>query len=72
MREIEYIDLGLKSGTKWLDCYNSGLIWTTDFDLLTETQFSFYKNHIPTIDQFKELYSFCKINWSRMDGRVKQ
>lgn len=56
-----FIDLGLASGTKWLDCYNSNLVFFDDFKLLTKEQFKFYRDHIPTVEQFEELGRSCKI-----------
>ena len=50
-----YIDLGLPSGTKWKNENEKGFYNFNDAVL----QFS---NRIPTIEQWQELYEYCK--WS--------
>ncbi len=58
---MNFIDLGLDSGTKWLDCYNSSLIFSDDFGLFPIDKFKYCKEHIPTLEQFIELGKSCKI-----------
>jgi hypothetical protein len=60
-KEINFIDLGLYSGTKWADCYISSLVFREDFQILTENEYNFLKEHLPTIEQFRELGRLCKI-----------
>ena len=60
-KKINFIDLGLYSGTKWADCYISSLVFREDFQILTENEYNFLKEHLPTIEQFRELGRLCKI-----------
>jgi hypothetical protein len=60
-KKINFIDLGLDSGTKWADCYISSLVFREDFQILTENEYNFLKEHLPTIEQFRELGRLCKI-----------
>lgn len=59
--KINFIDLGLDSGTKWADCYISSLVFREDFQILTKDAYNFLKEHLPTIEQFRELGLLCKI-----------
>ena len=55
---VEYVDLGLPSGTKW----SSGIYVLQDEE--SNSCFSYedaLKYNIPTVDQFKELIEYCKI-----------
>ena len=60
-KKINFIDLGLYSGTKWADCYISSLVFREDFQILTENEYNFLKEHLPTIEHFRELGRLCKI-----------
>ncbi len=56
---IEYVDLGLPSGTKWSSDYEH-----TDSDLMYLPYSEASDLNIPTIEQFEELVNNCK--WFRM------
>lgn len=53
----DYVDLGLKSGTKWKSTNEPGLI---DYN----TAINQYGGSIPTIYQWAELKSYCKWEWT--------
>lgn len=57
--EIEYIDLGLPSGTKWSSDYEH-----TDSELMYLPYSEASGLNIPTLEQFEELVKNCK--WLRM------
>ncbi len=56
---VEYIDLGLPSGTKW----SSQILVSKDEEGIDNSLFSYeeaLKYSIPTVDQFKELIEYCE------------
>lgn len=60
-RKIEYVDLGLKSGTLWSDCYISKRYNFSTITNLPEEQYRCYSKFLPTLEDFKELYESCTI-----------
>lgn len=70
MKEINYVDLGLESGIKWSDCYNSGNIFYEDLVLLADEKYKSLLNKLPTINDFEELRNNCKIK-EYSKGRYK-
>ena len=70
MKEINYVDLGLESGIKWSDCYNSGNIFYEDLVLLDGEKYKSLLNKLPTIDDFEELRNNCKVK-EYSKGRYK-
>lgn len=61
MKEINYVDLGLKSGIKWSDCYISDTIRFVDIIKMSDEQYKCFYESLPTLDDFKELKDSCKI-----------
>ncbi len=61
MKEINYVDLGLPSGIRWSDCYNSGNVFYEDLVLLTDEKYKSLLNKLPTINDFEELRNNCKV-----------
>lgn len=56
---IEYIDLGLPSGTLWADTNEEGYYSYQDaID-------AFGKNNLPKLTDFAELYDYCKWEWCK-------
>jgi hypothetical protein len=70
MMNVEYIDLGLKSGLKWSNCFNSGLIFKEEFPLVSSKIAQYIKDHTPTLENFIELKNSCKIREYKK-GRYK-
>ena len=61
LSNINFVDLGLKSGIKWADSYNSGLIFKDEFSLMSVNDYVRLFNHMPTVENFEELCFSCKI-----------
>lgn len=61
MKEFEYIDLGLKSGLMWSDCYISQRLDFSNILHLPDEQFRCYHKFLPTLEDFIELKNSCKI-----------
>lgn len=59
--KINYIDLGLPSGIRWSDCYNSGNVFYENLVLLTDEKYKSLLNKLPTINDFEELRNNCKV-----------
>lgn len=61
---MEYIDLGLPSGTLWADTNKRGFL---TFDEAVEK----FGDSLPTIEQWKELQEYCAWRWDdKRKGRI--
>lgn len=56
--DIEYVDLGLPSGTLW-----SGLVYEPKSEFCNKQPFSSVCNlNLPSVDDFHELMNYCRVN----------
>ena len=68
--KYNYVDLGLPSGIRWSDCYNSGNVFYVYLVLLTDEKYKSLLNKLPTINDFEELRNNCKVK-EYSKGRYK-
>lgn len=73
MKKIEYIDLGLPSGTLWANRnVNVGKIrhFTYMEARMLSMESEFQSGSLPTYDDFQELIQYCSWKWTMLFGKL--